>query len=89
MTVKASVQTADGFSLHLKADAEDGRAASDELTQKIHAGLKKHFEKIGAKKGHSSVRGMRPNFGSQDADSIDAEDILKYEEARKKIKKLG
>lgn len=86
--MRASVTTADGWTGYFKTEGESARAAADLVLDKMALSLKKHFDKIGTKKGSMPMREVSRIGGAlTQLDSIDAEEILKYEAARKNFRK--
>lgn len=79
----------DGFHAQVEATAEDFTTCVDQLVHKLDGQLKKHKEKLKNHKNHSSVRTLVPKERTTIPDSnwddlsIDADDLIKYEKARK------
>ncbi len=82
-TAHFSLDGGDGFKVEVEHTSGDMYASVDYLADKLTSQLKKHKEKL---KNHKVKKQNR--FVSRDAyhdeDSIDAADILKYEEARRR-----
>ena len=73
----------DGFGIQVEHTSEDMYASIDQLADKLTAQLKKQKEKLKDHKGNRS----RPLtlVAESDNDSVDADDILKYEAARQRM----
>lgn len=81
----------DGFSMQVEHICEDMYGSVDKMLDKLTVQLKRKKEKL---KGHKGGRGLKNSFkkgykkqqDGSDFESleIDASDIIKYEEARKK-----
>lgn len=78
----------DGFNLQVESQSEDMYATVDKMVDKLEAQLKKHKEKLKDHKLHDqklqrleALRGAGSQF---DSDAVDAADILKFENARRK-----
>ena len=75
----------DGFSVNVDHVCEDMYGSVDRMVDKLGSQLKKKKDKLKHHKNKPTVRNM-PDRGSQGEDSyaIDAGDIIKYEEARRR-----
>jgi putative sigma-54 modulation protein len=82
-TVHLSLDAGDGFGIQVEHTSEDMYASIDQLADKLTAQLKKQKEKLKDHKGNRS----RPLtlVAESDNDSVDADDILKYEAARQRM----
>lgn len=82
-TVHLSLDAGDGFGIQVEHTSEDMYASIDQLADKLTAQLKKQKEKLKDHKGNRS----RPLtlVAESDTDSVDADDILKYEAARQRL----
>jgi len=82
-TVHLSLDAGDGFGIQVEHTSEDMYASIDQLGDKLTAQLKKQKEKLKDHKGSRS----RPLtlVAESDSDSVDADDILKYEAARQRL----
>jgi putative sigma-54 modulation protein len=82
-TVHLSLDAGDGFGIQVEHTSEDMYASIDQLADKLTAQLKKQKEKLKDHKGNRS----RPLtlVAESDSDSVDADDILKYEAARQRL----
>lgn len=75
----------DGFSLTVDHVCEDMYGSVDRMVDKLGAQLKKKKDKLKSHKNKSTVRTMpEGRSSSEDSYSIDASDIVKYEEARRR-----
>ena len=82
-TVHLSLDAGDGFGIQVEHTSGDMYASIDQLADKLTAQLKKQKEKLKDHKGNRS----RPLtlVAESDIDSVDADDILKYEAARQRL----
>jgi putative sigma-54 modulation protein len=83
-TVHLSLDAGDGFDIEVQHTAEDMYAAVDFLADKLTAQLKKQKEKLKDHKGERVLRNL-PIAQYAEAEAVDADDILKYEAARRKF----
>ena len=74
----------DGFSLNVEHVCEDMYGSVDRMIDKLGSQLKKKKDKLKSHKNKSTVRNMGNSVVSDEGYSIDAADIVKLEEARKK-----
>jgi putative sigma-54 modulation protein len=86
-TAHCSFNGGDGFTFQVEHTCSDMYGSIDHMVDKLEVQLRRQKEKI---KDHKRPRfGKRGSFESRDRDfdnaEIDAEDILKYEQARRKI----
>ena len=72
----------DGFSVNVDHTCGDMYGSVDKMVDKLGAQLKKKKDKLKSHKNKSSVK-MMSEVGYQE-DSIDADDIIKMEQARKR-----
>jgi putative sigma-54 modulation protein len=89
--VHCTVKGGDGFNIEVNATSADMYASVDLSVDKVVAQLKKQKEKIKHHKGNSNVRNFVDYVGKKKStegapDFVDAEDILKYEATRKKLR---
>ena len=89
-----SLKSGDGFSIEVEHTCEDMYGSVDKLLDKLTAQLKKKKEKL---KGHytktqrtqkhieNQYKSTQNEHIDYDNVEIDAEDIIKYEQARKKL----
>jgi putative sigma-54 modulation protein len=84
-TAHCSMNGGDGFQFQVEHTCADMYGSVDHLVDKLEAQLRKHKEKLKTHKGRHSSRDLRV-VTSRDTESgeIDAEDILKYESARRR-----
>lgn len=94
-TVKCTLAGGDGFNIEVEHACGDMYGSVDHMVDKLATQLKRHKEKL---KGHKSKRQLRLldpmdknyAFSGQrdfdiDSEPVDAEDILKYEVARRRM----
>jgi len=77
----------DGFATEVESTTDDMYKSVDMLIDKLETKLKRQKEKIKDHKGHFNLRHINEKGGrwsETKEDAIDASDILKYEEARKR-----
>ena len=75
----------DGFSVNVDHVCEDMYGSVDRMVDKLGTQLKRKKDKLKSHKNKSTVRTMRDKGPSgEDSYSIDAGDIIKYEEARRR-----
>lgn len=84
-----ALEGGDGFNMQVEHTTEDMYKSVDGLVDKLEVQLKRHKEKVKQHKGNHNVRaiGKKPGHGrweSTKEESIDAGDIIKFEEARKR-----
>ncbi len=86
-----SVQAGDGFGIQVDAESKDMYKTIDMMTTKLLSQLRKKKEKLKHHKGHQklgvtamALHQKKPEDSSQE--SIDAEEILKYEN---KVRRIG
>ena len=87
-TVHLSLDAGDGFGIEVGHTSEDMYASIDQLADKLVAQLKKHKEKLKDHKGSRLVKPLTMVLGEVEQaedESVDADDILKYEAARRKL----
>lgn len=91
--VHCTIKGGDGFNIEGNADSHDMYASVDLMVDKLVAQLKKQKEKLKSHKGNSNVRSLTEYAGNRKAaegpDYVDAEDILKYEATRRKLRGQG
>lgn len=92
--VHCSLSGGDGFNIQVEATSNDMYATVDLMADKLVTQLKKQKEKLKSHKGNANVRNIseqarRVRSKPSDGDYIDAEDILKYEEAMRKRRAVG
>lgn len=91
-----SMLTKDGFRIEVSHSGPDMYAELDEVADRIEAQLRKHKERLRDHKGQTGIRAasmaMPPIYLDSDWDDvlnspkeIDAQDILKFETARKNL----
>jgi len=81
-----SVKGGDGFNCEVEYTSSDMYASVDKIVDRLEAQLKKQKEKIKYHK-RPKLRGMNGSSSDHfDRLEIDAEDILKFEQARRKTK---
>jgi putative sigma-54 modulation protein len=83
-----SIKGGDGFNFQVDASSPDMYGTVDLMVDKMEAQLKRRKEKLKNHKFKDNLRQLRPS-GSADAwdnASIDAEDIIKFEKARMKMR---
>ena len=82
-TAHFSLDGGDGFKVEVEHTSGDMYASVDYLADKLSSQLKKHKEKL---KNHKVKKGHRfvPREAYDHDDSIDAADILKYEQGRRR-----
>jgi len=92
MKHKATVKVTggDGFNFEVSSDSHDMYVTVDQLVEKLTNKMKKHKEKLKNHKKVSNVRTLpvRHQWDKLDSDSVpvDAEDLIKYEHARKRLR---
>jgi len=79
---QCSLRGGDGFSLEVSHTGEDMYASVDLMIDKLDAKLKKHKERLKNHKPNKTLRHLK--IVNPDVETVDAEDILKYEQARRK-----
>ncbi|MEN9834508.1 MAG: hypothetical protein RL011_701 [Pseudomonadota bacterium] len=85
-TVHVSLDAGDGFGIEVEHTSIDMYASVDQLSDKLASQLKKHKEKLKDHKGDRMFRSLTLIAEADgDADSVDADDILKYEAARRRM----
>lgn len=88
-TVHCSIRAGDGFNIDVDADSPDMYATVDILVDKLESALKRQKEKL---KSHKVKPAQMRIVGAPERNnenSIDADDILKYERARMKMRKVS
>lgn len=83
-TVHVSLQAGDGFSIEVENTAEDMYAAVDGLVDKLSVQLQKRKEKLKDHKNPRLVDSLSAIAPKVREESVDAADILKYEDGRRR-----
>lgn len=77
----------DGFNLQVDALSEDMYATIDKMVDKLEVQLKKHKEKLKDHKNHTQkverLQALSGGGSSFEDDAVDAEEIVKFEAARR------
>ncbi len=85
-TVHVSLDAGDGFGIEVEHTSVDMYASVDQLADKLASQLKKHKEKLKDHKGDRMFRSLTLVAEADgDSESVDADDILKYEAARRRL----
>jgi len=81
------LKAGDGFTTDVECESGDMYATIDLMADKLEAQLKKHKEKLKSHKvsPRSLVRLVGSEESVTDEDAVDAADIIKYENARKRV----
>lgn len=92
--VHCTVAGGDGFNIDVEATSDDMYTSVDLMADKLVTQMKRQKEKLKSHKGNSNVRNISEQVGrgkakANDGEYIDAEDILKYEEAMRKRRSMG
>ena len=76
----------DGFSLQVEHECEDMYGSVDRMLDKLSVQLKRKKEKLKGHKLRKNVRSIdsKSDQGDYDSGEIDAADIVKFEQARRK-----
>ena len=74
----------DGFSLNVEHSCEDMYGSVDRMVDKLGSQLKKKKDRLKGHKNRSSVKQMVAYDAPTADDEVDAEDVIKYEEAIRK-----
>lgn len=84
-----SVKGGDGFNFEVEAVSGDMYSAIDLLADKLYAQLIKQKEKLKNHKNHTTIKDMAsvvpPSPDDCDTVPVDANDVLKFERARKRL----
>ena len=92
-SVHCSLTGGDGFNVNVEASSHDMYSTVDLMADKLVTQLKKQKEKIKSHKGNANVRDISERISRgrkfKDGDYVDAEDILKYEEAMRRRRAVG
>lgn len=85
-TVHVSLDAGDGFGIEVEHTSVDMYASVDQLADKLTKQLKKQKEKLKDHKGDRMLRSITLVAEAEgDGESVDADDILKYEAARRRM----
>lgn len=84
--VQCTVKGGDGFSFTVEGESLDMYSSVDLMVLKLEAKLRKQKERLKNHKFKNNLRHLKPKKENESWDSspIDAEDIIKYEQARMK-----
>jgi len=86
---RCRLKAGDGFNLEVQHACGDMYGSVDKMLDKLEIQLKRQKSRVKQHKGRKyqdkSLSNVYPLEANNHSESIDAEDILKYEEARRKI----
>jgi putative sigma-54 modulation protein len=83
-TAHCSLVAGDGFDLEVEHTCADMYGSVDHIADKLVSQLKRQKEKLKDHKPEKHRRAAREVFAEADGDGVDAEDILKYEQAKRR-----
>lgn len=80
------LKAGDGFTTDVECESGDMYATIDLMADKLESQLKKHKEKLKSHKtsSKSPIRLVKDFESEADEDAVDADDIIKYENARRR-----
>lgn len=86
-TVHCDIFGGDGFTFSVRHSCKDMYGSVDHIVDKLHTQLKRKKDRLKEHKGHATMKGLNGYDGNDGFDSVevDAMDIIKYEQAKRRI----